>query len=246
MPISRLLAVLLLWLCPALAGAQGLDVAPVQVFLSPRDKSAMVSLRNGGSEAKRYQLKVMSWRQDERGEMKLEPTRDIALFPGLLSLKAGEERNVRVGALTPFAAVEKAYRLFIEELPPPPAPGKAQVRVLTRVGLPIFLEASQPRVGTQLEPVALRDGKLSFALKNTGSRHVRPAFIRARGLGRADKVLFEKEWTSWYVLAGDKRVYESDVPMPGCAGVRKVEVEIGAGDEPLRTTLVTPEGACGK
>jgi fimbrial chaperone protein len=246
MPLSRVLAFLLLWLCPALAGAQGLDVAPVQVFLSPRDKSALVSLRNSSSEPKRYQLKVMSWRQDERGEMKLEPTRDIALFPGLLSLKAGEERNARVGVLTAFAAVEKTYRLFIEELPPPPVPGKAQVRVLTRVGIPIFLEATQPRAETQLEPLALGDGKLRFALKNTGNTHVRPSSIRATGLGGTDKVLFEKEWTSWYVLAGDKRVYESDMPAPACAGIRKLNVEIGVGDAPLKTTLATPEGACGE
>ena len=241
----RRLTLLLLTLSAANAVAQGVDVSPVQVYLSPGTTSALVTLRNGASEARRYQIKVLAWQQDTAGEMKLEPTKDIAFYPAMLSLPAGEARNVRLGALTGFAAREKTYRLFIEELPPPPAPGVQQIRVLTRVGIPIFLQPTKPEQRAVLEEVSLHKGKLRVVLSNTGTQHVRPTEVRAEGKGAGGGLLFEKEWQGWYVLAGDKRIFEAEVPRAACAGLRQLTIQITTEPEPLGATLAPSRDACG-
>src|SRR5207245_4043546 len=128
--------------CAARAG--GLNVTPIQIHLSPSTTKAMLAWRNDGAETVRYQVSATSWNQTSRGEMQLAPTGDVVVLPALFTLKPGEERNVRVGVGTPFGPVEKTYRVFVEELPPAEKPRSAsEVRVLTRVGVPVFVAPSK-------------------------------------------------------------------------------------------------------
>src|SRR5438067_3907876 len=122
--------------------AAGLQVSPILVELTHSQSNAIITLKNEGATPIRYQASVVGWSQDQDGQMKFAPTRDLVLFPQLLTLQPGEQRNLRVGT-TPekFAALEKSYRVFIEELPPSERPGdRPAVQVLTRVGIPVFLE----------------------------------------------------------------------------------------------------------
>ena len=100
------------------ARASGLNITPIQLRLSPQTTKAMLTLRNDGPETVRYQVSATSWNQTSRGVLQLAPTGEVLFFPALFTLKAGEERNVRVGVGTPFGLVEKTYRVFVEELPP--------------------------------------------------------------------------------------------------------------------------------
>ncbi|TMA08552.1 MAG: molecular chaperone, partial [Deltaproteobacteria bacterium] len=120
--------------------ASGLNISPVQIWLTPDASKSLLTLRNEGPEDARYQLSVMAWDEDARTGMKLGPTEDILVFPTVLELKVGETRSLRVGSMVPFGPVEKTYRVFLEELPAPEKPqARSMVRVLTRVGIPIFL-----------------------------------------------------------------------------------------------------------
>jgi P pilus assembly chaperone PapD len=67
--------------------AAGLQVSPVVIELSTAQKNAIISLRNDGATETRYQANVVTWSQDENGQMKFAPTRDLVLFPLLLGLK---------------------------------------------------------------------------------------------------------------------------------------------------------------
>jgi len=125
MPRSRVGSAALfgLWLGLSLcqagsAWAGAFTVNPIRVVFSPDTHSALLLLHNRGTEALRFQLGVFAWDQSPNGEMQLTPGEDIVFFPSLLTLTPGGTRNVRVGPVTPFAATEKTYRIFIEELPP--------------------------------------------------------------------------------------------------------------------------------
>src|SRR5512141_1630359 len=76
--------------------ASAFRVTPIQVELSGKS-SALLTLTNESGQPLRFQISAFSWSQAPNGDMQLNPTQDISFFPSLLTLKAGEERKVRVG-----------------------------------------------------------------------------------------------------------------------------------------------------
>jgi fimbrial chaperone protein len=222
-------------------------VTPVQVFLSARARSALLTLRNTSGEAMRFQLSVFAWDQAPTGEIQLAPTRDIVFYPPLLVLAPGEERIVRLGAATPAAAVEKTYRIFVEELPPreraagPPG----QVRVLTRVGIPIFIEPTRAVPGGAIEGAVLREGRLAFELHNPGTVHLVAQHVRVVGYGAAGEPVVDGTLEGWYVLAGGRRRFELELPKDRCPRVRSVAIEVRTSHGALAERLPAPAAACG-
>ncbi len=208
---------------PAGARAAEVQVNPVVVGLSPAARSAIVTLRNQGKETARFEMQARSWGQEPTGEMVLAPTDEIAVYPPVLVLAPGEERNVRIGAVTPFGAVEKTFRVFLQEMPPPETPeAGSQVRVLSRIGLPVFLAPSRPVEKLRIGAISARGGKARFQLLNEGNVHGRPAAVKLAGLGADGKQLFEVDLPAWYVLAGGRRDYEAAVPGDACASLAEL------------------------
>lgn len=244
---ARLVLLLCLALGQAGAGwASTFTVNPVQVYLTPKIRSVILTLKNVSEEPLRFQLDVFGWEQNSRGEMELQPTRDIVFFPALLTLGPGEERNIRVGAATPAGAAEKSYRLFVEELPPssPTALPPGQVRVLTKVGIPIFVEPMQSTSSGRIQDAALRAGQLSFAVRNTGTVHFVVQSIKLTGYGSAGERVLEGALEGWYVLPGGTRHYELPLPATDCRKVRSLGIEVQTTRARLSERIEAPAGAC--
>jgi fimbrial chaperone protein len=242
----RLALALLLAAAGAPARAGELDVNPVLVELSRAEKSAVVTIRNRGQEPARYQIALYGWDQSSSGEMKLADTQDIVAFPRTLSLAPGEARIVRVGAAVPFGPVEKAYRLFIEEMPPPAKPDAAsKVQVLSRIGLPVFLAPERALEKAEIADLRVAAGKVEFALRNPGNVRIRPPAVKLVAEDAAGKAVHEQPLEAWYVLAGGERRYSVALPPEHCAGVRSVTIEVALAKEPLRARAAMPQGGCG-
>src|SRR5260221_491039 len=144
----------------ALPAAASLDVSPIRIELSRPVPNALVTLTNTGKDLTRFELRVVSWSQNQAGEMGLQSTQEVFLYPPLMSIKPGEKRNARVGvAPAVFGAVEKTYRLIVEELPNPTRPGApSQVQVVTRLSIPIFVAPEKPVGDLRLEGLTIADG----------------------------------------------------------------------------------------
>ena len=228
---------------PAIASA--FTVNPTQIFLTPKTTSALLTLRNESDETLRFQLTVFAWDQSPQGEMKLQPTQDIVFFPTLLTLAPKEERKVRVGASTTFAAAEKTYRIFVEELPPQ-APGTTQssVRVLTKMGVPIFMQPAKTQAQGGLRDLTVKNGVFTFGVSNTGTVHFVPQSVRVRGMSGAGEVVLDKQVEGWYILAGGVRAYELKLPSPECTKMTALSVEVQVGASTLKERLETPPAAC--
>jgi fimbrial chaperone protein len=223
------------------ARAAEVQINPVVVSLSPAARSAIVVVRNSGQETTRFELQVRSWGQDPDGEMLLAPTAELAVYPPVLTLAPGEERNVRIGASTPFGPVEKTYRVFLQEMAPPEKPDAGvQVRVVSRIGLPVFLAPAKTVEKPLVADLAARAGKATFRLVNEGTVHVRPTSVKVVGLDAAGKQVVERELNAWYVLAGGERRYEAEIPKESCGAVREIEVQVTIPREVLRAKLQTP------
>jgi fimbrial chaperone protein len=227
--------------------AANFTVNPIRLIFSPKTRSALLTLHNQIPEALRFQLNLFAWDQSPNGEMQLAPTEDLVFFPTLLTLGAGESRNIRIGPATSFASTEKTYRVFVEELPPLVTPEVAHtdVRVLTRMGVPIFLQPAKVVQQGRVEGMAVRGGKLSFQVKNTGNVHFVEQAVRVRGFGSAEDSLFEHQETGWYVLAGGLRLHELELPKEACAKIRTLALEVQTEGKTFQERFEMPPGACG-
>ena len=239
------LAAMFLHATPETVPAATFTVNPIQVFLSRRAASALLTLRNESPDTLRFELTVFAWSQAPSGEMKLEPTRDIVLFPSLLTLKPSEERRVRVGHVTVPGAREKTYRVFVKEMPPIDGTSAGGVRVLTNMGIPVFVRPDKEVATASLEALRQHDGRLEFVLANTGTVHVVPQRIRVRGLAGTSQV-FEQPLPGWYVLASSRRDFSVAVPADTCRRLTTLTVHVEFGSASLEESLHTPGGACGQ
>jgi len=228
------------------AWAATLTVTPTRVLFSPKTRSALVTLHNQGSEVVRLQLSMVAWDQSPQGEMQITPSEDVVFFPTLLTLAPGEMRHIRLGPATPFASTEKTYRLFIEELPPLVTPTEAptSIRVLTRMGIPIFLQPAPVVQQGRIEGLAVRHGRLMFQVKNSGNVHFMEQAVRVRGLGASDDRLFDHQEAGWYVLAGTARTRELALPPEACAHIRTLAVEVRMEKATLQARFDVPPDAC--
>lgn len=228
------------------AAADGFTVKPTRVVLNASRANEIVSIRNDGTAAVRLQLSAFRWSQGPGGDMKLTDTKDVIFFPPFLTLGAGEERKVRIGASVPFGTIEKSYRLFVEELPPLHKSGKPQagIAVLTKMGVPIFLQPEEPASKGELR-LSLRSRVLVASVRNAGNAYMVPGAITLRGRGANGAVLFEKALTSWYVLAGGRRDFGLQLDSATCKRASKIELEAEVGGKTLSESLSTGAASCG-
>jgi fimbrial chaperone protein len=229
------------------ARASSFSVNPTQVFLSAAVKSALVTIKNETDQAVRFQIAAMAWDQDETGHMQMAPTEDIVFFPALLTLKAREERKIRLGTTLAPAARERTYRLVVEELPPLQTGSAATgVAMLTKMTIPVFLQPTKVAAQASLSDVGMTAGHLAFRVVNGGTRHFVPQRIRVVGTDDAGATVVDQQATSWYVLAGGSRLFDLTFAEAQCRQVRALAIEVRIGDAALTETVRTPGGACAK
>ena len=227
--------------------ASNFTVNPMQVVFTPARKSAVVTLKNISRVEIRFQIRVFTWEQSPRGEMQLGQTSDVVFFLQLLVLGPGQQRPIRLGITGSIGSVEKAYRIFFEELPAGDRPVQAAangVQMRVKIGLPIFLTPTNRGTAVvQTHNPRLADGKVVLAVENSGNSHVVVDGVRVRGLDAGGQRLFERSVKGWYLLA--KHVSDYEVPLTGgdCAAA-SLAVEVSVGTTILRDRIEGPLRGC--
>ena len=206
--------------------ASAFKVTPVRVTFSG-PSSTLLTLKNESDQPLRFQITSFSWSQDVKGAMQLAPTEEIVFFPALLSLNPGEERKVRVAATVAAKDVEKTYRIFFEELPPLERPENsgAQVRILTKMGIPIFVAPAKGNAEASIDSVRMEKGTLGFEVRNSGNVHFALEGVKLHGVGSNGEMLFDRQLDGWYVLAGSPRTYSVEVPAAECSKLKRIVIE---------------------
>ena len=209
-------------------------VTPVRVTFSG-PSSTLLTLKNESDQPLRFQITTFVWSQDPKGAMQLAPTEDIVFFPALLSLNPGEERKVRVAATVAAKDVEKTYRIFFEELPPleKPETSGAQVRILTKMGIPIFVSPASANAEASIDSPKMEKGALAFDVRNSGNVHFALEGVKLHGVGSNGESLFDRQLDGWYVLAGSPRTYSVEIPAANCSKLKKIVIE-------AETDIATP------
>ena len=150
--------------------AATLGVSPVRVTLSDKQKMDTITVRNDGAEPVSMQLEVLNWSKED-GEDVFTPTRELIVNPPIFTIPAGSSQLLRVGLRsTPDAQRELTYRIFVQELPPPPSPDFNGTKMLMRVSLPVFVlpkVAAKPLL--RWKAVRSSDGSLKISSTNDGN-----------------------------------------------------------------------------
>ncbi|HSP14433.1 MAG TPA: fimbria/pilus periplasmic chaperone [Thermoanaerobaculia bacterium] len=235
--------------------AASFTVTPVRIFLGAGSTSALLTVRNDSTEPIRFQISLRAWNQAADGDMQLSDTNDLVFFPALMELKPAEEKKVRVGsAFKAPVATERSYRIFFEELPPPqvstPATTSglgAQVRVLTKMGVPIFVQPPNPVVKGELANVSIANRTVSFDVRNVGNSFFTVNGATVTGISKAGATTFTKQQDGWYVLAGGTRHFVFEIPADACAGTERIKVDVTSsiGDEKGNPSSLNREAAVG-
>jgi len=213
------------WL-PVNAGT--LTTTPVRIDLAGHRSTGTLTVVNRGMTRSIIQIDPVAWRQ-EQGEERYAPTEDLLALPALFELGPGEEQLVRVGLRRPpGTGAERAYRIYLSEIPDQSLPEKEAVHVLLRIGIPVFVHA-QPRVSPALRwRASCRRGTFRLQAANGGNGHARIVALAVRD--RAGKKPFAETDDAGYILAGAERLWEMEVPKCPPAG------------SPVALSVTTEEG----
>ena len=214
----------------ATAGAGSFQVNPIRVELGRGATSAAITVRNDGDDAVVVQASVMAWTQSDSQDA-YAATTEALITPPVMTIAAGAEQILRVGlrrAVDPQR--ELAYRIFLQEVPPPPSPQFSGLQVALRIGLPLFVAPAAP-VSRKLEWSAriAPGGALVLTARNTGNAHVQVTDVE---LSASSGQTVAHESSLAYVLAGQTRDWTLAPPADQArpAGELRLKALTDAGD----------------
>jgi fimbrial chaperone protein len=234
-----------LLLAPHAGLASNFAVTPTEVDLSPSATSALVTIRNVSTVPLRFEITVVSWSEDERGTMTLNPSSDVTFFPKLVELPAGASRNIRIGINAGAARdVEQSFRLFVEELPDQSAPAANAVALRTKVGIPVFVRPAKPSRSAVIDGVSVENGKVLTRVRNTGNLHISVDNVSVKGTGGSAASTFTRDGPGWYVLPGATRVFEVPLTAAECTATTSVAVEVFGHNTSLKAASQVSPAVC--
>jgi fimbrial chaperone protein len=198
---------------------------------------------NEEPEALSFEVHVQRWTQKPDGTWELVPSNDLIVHPLIMSVAAGEKARLRIGTLAPGVTAEQAYRVVLQQLPDPNAPRDAmQIRMLTRISLPVFLEPDRATPAESLSVTSADRSGATLLVRNSGTAYAPAGDATVRVLDASGRLVHEGRVTLGYVLAGAQLPMTVSWPAGVCG--RAAQLELVASPEiPLRAA-VAPVRRC--
>jgi fimbrial chaperone protein len=223
------------------------SINPTRVELDARHRAEIVTLYNSGDAPLRMQARAMHWQMQTDGQWKLDPSDDLIVTPELAEIAPGKSVELRVGSLVDAGQAEGSYRLLLNELPGLVDEKKAgQIRVLTEISLPVFVEPAQPAAMPVIRTGHIEHGVLEVGIGDEGNQRMDPQSVAVSVLDPTGKVLLQKDVMANYVLPGSTWPLHLKLPANVCDKAASVSLEWSGA---LARTLAHPitttgTGAC--
>lgn len=217
------------------------NVSPIRVGLSAQRPIVPLSVRNEGDDPLVVQIQVVHWSQKD-GEDVYETTKDILATPPIVTVPPRSTQIVRVGlrrGVDPER--ELSYRVYLAEVPAPPAAEATRVHVALRIGLPVFVSSAtayKPALAWKLVPG--EDGAATLRVKNEGQAHAQIANVRL--LSGADRQTLARYPNPAYLLPGSAQAWPLQLEPGKRLGLDPVRLQayMDAGDVDVE---LTPQAA---
>jgi fimbrial chaperone protein len=201
--------------------------------MNPGEMATVVNLGNQGSREISFQVRAFAWRQTENDDP-LSFTEELVASPPLGTIVPGATQVARLVLRHPPQGKEAAYRILVDELPPPAEAGA--VRVAVRLSIPVFAEP-QDRVTPHVRwRVITQGGQLWLVAANDGTRHLSVRNIKLHTADGRD--LQAESKLPPHILPGGARrwhILSPGTPIgPGAILRLTADGDIGVVDEQVR------------
>jgi fimbrial chaperone protein len=213
------------------ASAQSLTVLPVNIELGPGQLATTLTVLNQGTAETSVQIRALLWSQSD-GVETLTPSDEVLASPPIATIPAAGSQVVRLVLRHPPKGHEATYRVLLDQIPPPAAPGT--VRIALRLSIPIFAEPETralPHVRYRVETDA---GKAYLIASNDGGSH---DTIRDIVLTANDGGALKLGGASPYILAGATSRWRIEsagrAPAPGETLHLTAKANTGVLDQPV-------------
>lgn len=235
MRLLTLAAFVFLCACGTRARAQAIEVAPVSITLAPEQRTASLTITNRGNASMVIQVRPFAW-SENLGDSKLTETAALAVSPPFAEIAPGQAQSIRLLLRQAPGAAEATYRLLIDQLAPPNAPG---VRVALRISLPVFAKPSARTAAALQWRIVPGRPNAELEVQNRGTQHA--MIVGAQVTAPSGAAIPVRTTTHPYVLAGaTSRWPIENARLPGSGSVR-LRVTSDAGVE--ETTASVTSGA---
>jgi fimbrial chaperone protein len=217
---------------PVWAGA--LTVSPLRLELSARHPVATLDVRNEGPAPVTIQLERVAWTQPQ-GEDLYTASNALIATPSVFDLAPAATQTLRIALRDGAAAAgERAFRLYVRELPSSLDPDQEGLRMALRIGIPVFLEVAGTRPNIVAGIRVAAPGKLELRLRNDG-----PHFSRAFGLQLRDATggLIWSEKLPTYLLAGSEHRWSIDTGTSPVNSPLTISIDTDAGTQHLEAPV---------
>jgi fimbrial chaperone protein len=214
------------------------QVTPIRVELSATQRTGALTVRNDTPDPLVLQIELSEWSQRD-GEDIYVATPDLLATPPIVTIAGGREQVFRVGLRRPPDPTrELTYRVFFQEVVPPPAADFRGLQVALRVGLPAFVKPVVP----DAKPVPAwtaritPDGKLAVSARNSGNAHLQVVEFKVTVPG-SDAVIASNDRMS-YILSDQSREWLLDLKPVLPAGVTRLRLMAQTDAGPIEAELV--------
>jgi fimbrial chaperone protein len=182
------------------ADDSGISVNKTMISFHTDENAQALIVTDVGTAPVRVQARLFSWHGGEGGDV-YSATQDIGFSPAIFAIQPGSNQVVRLVSLAPRSAQETAYRLFIDELPPPAHANSVMLPV--RFVIPVFVQGLRGTDKSSLSWQAnVHAGHATLTAINGGSAHARIVDLAYDENGGRHVVA---PGLSGYVLAGERR-----------------------------------------
>ena len=214
-------------LAPRPVTAATFSINPTRIELNAKHQADIITVTNSGDATLRLQVRSMLWQMQADGKWKLDPSDDLIVTPELAEVAPGKTVELRVGSLQVVDATEASYRLLLNELPGlanDPSAKSGQIRVLTEINLPVFIEPEHAERKPLIRSGSIDHGRLTIGIGNDGNQRLDPQSVSVSVLDRAGKTLLQKDLVANYVLAGSTGTLDLKLGRDVCSKAASVSL----------------------
>lgn len=202
------------------------SVSPVRIFFDGKNRTSILTIKNESEEILTLQLRAYKWQQDEEGKDIYSPTKDIIFFPKIFKVQNDEEKIIRLGTKIPQGLKEKTFRLYIEEIPEPRPVETTAVRILVKVGVPVFILPLKAETKGAIEKAELLKGSLFITVKNKGNSHFIIRAVKVKGSDASGKEVFSNKIGGWYLHEDNSKDFSFEIPADNCLKIKTLKINI--------------------
>lgn len=197
--VAATIAAAAVLLSPIAINAASLKLYPVRIVLTPDRPVQTMTIHNESAETFRGQMRLFAWRQVD-GKDSLEETRDVLANPPLFEIPPRGDQLARFGLRTQAGAIEKSYRVLIQEIPTDRPKNPGELQTILRISVPIFVpptKAMPAKLVWRISPS--HGGQAVVDIRNGGAVHVQ---INRLVLKQGGKPIGQQD-TAKYLLPGN-------------------------------------------